>query len=152
MSKQIGYIYGLIKSNRTSTKALETQYSTCSKYADAHEIEVKNVYFDNLSDGSGVRADMARMLENALKDRVAVILVSDLSCIDPDIQQAGKYLEKMRQLGLQVISIKGIGGNIFDTANNMLPESIFNYLKFCAKSVANSVAPRRGRRVLSGKA
>ena len=65
---------------------------------------------------------------------------------------AYKTVDELRQLGLQVISIKGVGGNIFDTANNMLPEGIFNYLKFCANSVANSVAPRRGRRVLSGKA
>ncbi len=65
MGKQIGFIYGLIKSNRSSTKALETQYGTCSKYADSHEIEVLKFCFDHLGDGSGKRTDMERMLEDA---------------------------------------------------------------------------------------
>ena len=150
MGKQIGFIYGLIKSNRSSTKALETQYSTCSRHADSHEIEVLKFYFDHLGDGSGERADMERMLEDAAKVRATTILVADLSCIDPDIQKAGQYLEEMRKLGLQVISVTGIGGNSFDAENKMLPESIFHYLKSSANNTdsgKNTKRPKRGRPV-----
>ena len=58
--------------------------------------------------------------------------MADLSCIDPDTQKAGQYLEEMRKLGLQVISVTGVGGNVFDAENKMLPEGIFHYLKSSA--------------------
>ena len=150
MGKQIGFIYGLIKSNRSSTKALETQYGTCSKYADSHEIEVLKFCFDHLGDGSGKRTDMERMLEDAAKVRATVILVADLSCIDPDIQKAGQHLEEMRKLGLQVISVTGVGGNVFYSENKMLPEGIFHYLKSSADnsdSGKEAKRPKRGRPV-----
>ena len=129
---------------------METQYSTCSRHADSHEIEVKQFYFDHLGDGSGERADMERMLEDAAKVRATVILVADLSCIDPDIQKAGQYLEEMRKLGLQVISVTGVGGNVFDAENKMLPEGIFHYLKSStdnSDSGKEAKRPKRGRPV-----
>ena len=76
--------------------------------------------------------------------------MADLSCIDPDIQKAGQYLEAMRKLGLQVISVTGIGGNIFDAENKMLPEGIFHYLKSSANNTdsgKNTKRPKRGRPV-----
>ena len=150
MGQQIGFIYGLIKSNRSSTKALETQYNTCSRHADSHEIEVKRFYFDHLGDGSGKHADMEYMLEDAAEVHATAILVSDLSCIAPDIQKAGQYLEEMRKLGLQVLFVTGIGGNIFGAENNMLPEGIFYYLKPSANNTnsgKNTNRPKRGRLV-----
>ena len=107
-------------------------------------------YFDHLGDGSGKRTDMERMLEDAAKVRATVILVADLSCIDPDIQKAGQYLEAMRKLGLQVISVTGVGGNVFDAENKMLPEGIFHYLKSSADnsdSGKEAKRPKRGRPV-----
>ena len=70
--------------------------------------------------------------------------------MDSDIQKAGAHLEEMQGLGLQVISVEGMGGNIFDPENQMLPESIFNYLHTAGNTVATANAakrPKRGRPV-----
>ena len=74
--------------------------------------------------------------------------------MDSDIQKAGAHLEEMQDLGLQVISVEGMGGNIFDPENRMLPESIFNYLHTTGTpaSAVNAIKrPKRGRPVQYSK-
>ena len=124
-----GAIYALLKSNKNSSKSLEKQFKTCTRYADAHEINIVGVYFDKLADADTGRPDMERMLEEVEEKNIDCIVVVDLSCIDLDIHKAGKYLEEMKAKGLNVISIEGVGGNLFESENHFLPESIFEYLR-----------------------
>ena len=124
-----GAIYALLKSNKNSSKSLEKQFKTCTRYAGAHEINIVGVYFDNLADADTGRSDMERMLEEVEEKNIDCIVVVDLSCIDLDIHKAGKYLEEMKAKGLHVISIEGVGGNLFESENHFLPESIFEYLR-----------------------
>lgn len=123
-----GAIYALLKSNKDSSKSLEKQFKTCTRYAGAHEINIVGVYFDNLADADIGRPDMERMLADVEEKGINCIVVVDLSCIDLDIHKAGKYLEEMKAKGLNVISIEGVGGNLFESGNHFLPESIFKYL------------------------
>lgn len=123
-----GGIYVLLKSNKNSSKSLEKQFKTCTRYAGAHEINIVGVYFDNLADADTGRPDMERMLAKVEEKNINCIVVVDLSCIDPDIHKAGKYLEEIKAKGLNVISIEGVGGNLFESGNHFLPESIFDYL------------------------
>ena len=123
-----GGIYVLLKSNKNSSKSLEKQFKTCTRYAGAHEINIVGVYFDNLADADTGRPNMERILAEVEEKDIACIVVVDLSCIDPDIHKAGKYLEEMKAKGLNVISIEGVGGNLFEPGNHFLPVSIFHYL------------------------
>lgn len=123
-----GAIYALLKSNKDSSKSLEKQFKTCTRYADAHKINIVGVYFDNLADTDAGRVDMERMLAEVEEKDISYIIIVDLSCIDTDLHKAGKYLEEMKEKGLHVISIEGIGGNLFEPGNHFLPESIFHYL------------------------
>ena len=150
MSSKKCYGYVAIKSPRTSTKTLESMNKTIKKYADSHEMQLDKLYFDILyGDGAG-RHNMKRMQEDARENGASIIIVGDLSHIDSDIQKAGAHLEEMQDLGFQVISVEGMGGNIFDPENQMLPESIFNYLHTAGNTVAAANAakhPKRGRPV-----
>lgn len=128
MGMENGAIYALLKSNKDSSKSLEKQFKTCTRYADAHKINIVGVYFDNLADADAGRVDMERMLAEVEEKDISYIIVVDLSCIDPDLHKAGKYLEEMKEKGLHVISIEGIGGNLFEPGNHFLSESIFHYL------------------------
>lgn len=126
MGMENGAIYALLKS-KNSSKPLEKQFSTCTRYADAHEINVVGFYFDNLFDKDAGRPSMERMMAEAEEKGISCIIVVDLSCIDPDIHKAGKYLEEMKAKGLHVISIEGVGGNLFEPGNHFPPASIFKY-------------------------
>ena len=137
-----GAIYALLKSNKDSSKSLEKQFKTCTRYAGAHEINIVGVYFDNLADADIGRPDMERMLAEAEEKGITCIVVVDLSCIDPDIHKAGKYLEEMKAKGLNVISIEGVGGNLFESGNYFLPASIFEYLR---ESDENKQKPAKRR-------
>lgn len=137
-----GAIYALLKSNKASSKPLEKQFKTCTRYADAHEINVVGFYFDNLADADAGRLGMERMLAEAEEKDINCIVVVDLSCIDPDIHKAGKYLEEMKAKDLHVISIEGVGGNLFETGNHFLPASIFEYLH---ESGGNTQKPAKRR-------
>lgn len=127
MGMENGAIYALLKS-KNSSKPLEKQFSSCTRYADSHEINVVGFYFDNLFDKDAGRLGMERMLAEVEEKDISCIIVVDLSCIDPDIHKAGKYLEEMKEKDLCVISIEGIGGNLFEPGNHFLPASIFKYL------------------------
>lgn len=129
MGMENAAIYALLKSNKDSSKSLEKQFKTCTRYADAHKINIVGVYFDNLADADAGRLDMERMLAEAEEKDISYIIVVDLSCIDPDLHKAGKYLEEMKAKGLNVISIEGVGGNLFEPGNHFLPESVFEYLQ-----------------------
>lgn len=122
------FIYGLTKSGKGSSKKLENQYKTCKKYAGEAEIRIDGFYFDNLGNSDDKRPAMEHMMEDAVKKDVDYIIVFDLSCIDPDIDQVGKFLEELVILGVGVISVKGIGGNLFDAENCYLPDGIIQYL------------------------
>ena len=137
-----GAIYALLKSNKNSSKSLEKQFKTCTRYAGAHEINIVGVYFDNLADADTGRPDMERMLAEVEEKGINCIVVVDLSCIDPDIHKAGKYLEEMKAKGLNVISIEGVGGNLFESGNYFLPASIFEYLR---ESDENKQKPAKRR-------
>lgn len=137
-----GAIYALLKSNKDSSKSLEKQFKTCTRYAGAHEINIVGVYFDNLADADTGRPDMERMLAEVEEKGINCIVVVDLSCIDPDIHKAGKYLEEMKAKGLNVISIEGVGGNLFESGNYFLPASIFEYLR---ESDENKQKPAKRR-------
>ena len=137
-----GAIYALLKSNKDSSKSLEKQFKTCTRYAGAHEINIVGVYFDNLADADIGRPDMERMLAEVEEKGINCIVVVDLSCIDPDIHKAGKYLEEMKAKGLNVISIEGVGGNLFESGNYFLPASIFEYLR---ESDENKQKPAKRR-------
>ena len=154
MSSKKCYGYVAIKTPRTSTKTLESMSKTIKKYADSHEMQLDKLYFDILyGDGAG-RRNMKRMQEDARENGVSIIIVGDLSHIDSDIQKAGAHLEEMQDLGFQVISVEGMGGNIFDPENQMLPESIFNYLHTTGNAAAAANAakrPKRGRPVQRSK-
>ena len=113
-----GAIYALLKSNKDSSKSLEKQFKTCTRYAGAHEINIVGVYFDNLADADTGRPDMERMLADVEEKGINCIVLADLSCIDPDIHKAGKYLEEMKAKGLNVISIEGVGGNLFESGKH----------------------------------
>lgn len=128
MGMENAAIYALLKSNKDSSKSLEKQFKTCTRYADAHKINIVGVYFDNLADADAGRLDMERMLAEAEEKDISYIIVVDLSCIDPDLHKAGKYLEEMKEKGLHVISIEGVGGNLFEPGNHFLSASIFKYL------------------------
>ena len=127
MGMENGAIYALLKS-KNSSKILEKQFSTCIRYADAHEINVVGFYFNDLVGKDTGRPGMERMLAEAEEKDINCIIVVDLSCIDPDIHKAGKYLKEMKAKGLCVISIEGIGSNLFEPGNHFLPASIFKYL------------------------
>ena len=137
-----GAIYALLKSNKDSSKSLEKQFKTCTRYAGAHEINIVGVYFDNLADADTGRPDMESMLAEVEEKDISYIIVVDLSCIDPDIHKAGKYLEEMKAKGLNVISIEGVGGNLFESGNYFLPASIFEYLR---ESDENKQKPAKRR-------
>lgn len=137
-----GAIYALLKSNKDSSKSLEKQFKTCTRYAGAHEINIVGVYFDNLADADTGRPDMERMLAEVEEKGINCIVVVDLSCIDPDIHKAGKYLEEMKAKGLNIISIEGVGGNLFESGNYFLPASIFEYLR---ESDENKQKPAKRR-------
>ncbi len=155
MSSKKCYGYVAVKSPRTSTKTLESMSKTIMKYADSHEMQLEKLYFDILYGDGARRHNMKRMLEDAKENGVGIIIVGDLSHIDSDIQKAGAHLEEMQNLGLQVISVEGMGGNIFDPENQMLPESIFDYLHTTGTPAAAANAakrPKRGRPVQHSKA
>lgn len=68
------------------------------------------------------------------KNNITTIIVTDLSCIDADVCQAGKDLLKMKNKDLSVISSKGRDGDLFESINCDLATSIFKYLQESEKT------------------
>lgn len=128
MENAKAYIYGIAKSKKSSGP-LERQFEVCLKYAEAHGIHIAGFFLDNLADKASGRPGMENMLAEVEKNNITTIIVMDLSCIDQDFCKAGKYLLEMEKKGLSVISIKGVGGDLFAANNYYLPASIFKYLQ-----------------------
>lgn len=134
MCMENGAIYAVHKNRNSSSRTMEKQFYICRHFAEVHKTNITGSYFDNLTDQDTGRPGMAYMLADVAEKNIGAIIVVELSCIDPDIRKAGGYLKEMEAKGLRVISVEGLGGNLYDAENHFLPESIIQYLQQSGES------------------
>ncbi len=96
--------------------SLKGQYDRCARYAAEHEHVNVGVYEDAVQSGrTGIGDAMQRLMSDAEAHRFEAVIVEDTSRLSRSIKQLQRFVDGLRNLGIQLI--------IVGQSDNYIPSS-----------------------------
>lgn len=138
---KLAVIYARYSSHNQREVSIDQQVSACRKYAEAHELQVIQVYADHAMSGTNDnRPEFRQMIRDSAAHAFSYVIVYALDRFSRDRYDSAVHKHTLKENGVKVLSAME---NISDDPTGVLMESVLEgFAEYYSKELSQKV--RRG--------